>query len=283
MNLTQRIPDWGEIALVASSRGVLSAAPHLWKDVAALWPLQEPGGVKAFDVSGYGKHGTLTNTDPEDRIVGRKGRCVSLDGANEYILLLSNTSKSLLPDGSPFTLSMTVSLNQAAYEWDDYLFEMADQGWATEYTLALGVNGNGAIYTRIGDGDSSATVITSANSAMPLNQYVRLAVTREASGNVVIYKDGVSIKTGTAAAFVVNAANGNYATIGCRSHGSFGLYSAASINGVALHQRAFAPAEVAEDYADPWAMYRLRPSVFSAAVAEPVLTYRNYILGGGVI
>ena len=71
----------------AESHGDLSDAPHLWRGLAGAWPMQEGGGVKAFDVSGYGNHGTLTNMDPAtDWVVTEKGRALDFDGSNDGVL-----------------------------------------------------------------------------------------------------------------------------------------------------------------------------------------------------
>jgi len=49
---------------VAHTHGAGSEAPELWDGLVGLWPLAAGGGVDAYDLSGYGNHGTLTNMDP---------------------------------------------------------------------------------------------------------------------------------------------------------------------------------------------------------------------------
>ncbi|MCZ2075798.1 MAG: LamG domain-containing protein, partial [Bryobacterales bacterium] len=59
--------------------------PHLWRGLVGAWPLQEPGGATAFDVSGYGQHGILANTETQDRVIRSQGRSIILDGVDESI------------------------------------------------------------------------------------------------------------------------------------------------------------------------------------------------------
>jgi len=80
------IPTFSEIQAVAQSRGADSCAPGLWKDLVGFWPLAAGGGATAYDISGYGNHGTLTNMDPSsDWVVTEKGRAVNFDKTNNYI------------------------------------------------------------------------------------------------------------------------------------------------------------------------------------------------------
>ncbi len=77
-----QVPSHADILLVSKSRGADSCAPGLWRGLVGAWPLQEPGGLTAFDVSGYHNDGTLTNMDAAtDHVVTPMGRALALSSA----------------------------------------------------------------------------------------------------------------------------------------------------------------------------------------------------------
>ena len=68
----------------------------------AEWNFEEHTGTSAYDSSGNGNTGTLTNMEDSDWTVGKIGGALDFDGDNEY-LNYSNTNLSLLGDNS-FTI-----------------------------------------------------------------------------------------------------------------------------------------------------------------------------------
>lgn len=243
------LPDFSEIMAVAETRGEDSDAPHLWRGLVGAWPLQEPGGATAFDVSGYGRHGPFTTITAANRGIGERGRHVSFNGSGSI-----TTSLAL---STPYTISawqmrtsggswpMWASAEGKTLQLGYYVGNNRDFYWSNRYFA-----GN---YSTLGVWRHYAVVFDGAR--VPL--YV--------DG---VWKESPAYSPEPVTAFAI-------------SRPEYSFYGA--LNLVTVHNRVLTPAEIQQLYADPWAMYRLRTVVYPAAVAEPVLTYRNYILGGGVI
>jgi len=75
-----------EARLVIESRGQLSRYPWMWKDLAGSWPLLEGRGLRTFDVSGNGNHGTLTG-GPTWARDAKHPYAIDCDADTKYILL----------------------------------------------------------------------------------------------------------------------------------------------------------------------------------------------------
>lgn len=79
------IPDFSEMLAVAHSRGADSETPELWDGLVGLWPIAAGGGITAYDLSGYGNHGTLTST--LDWVTTEKGRALDYFADDGHITI----------------------------------------------------------------------------------------------------------------------------------------------------------------------------------------------------
>lgn len=80
------IPTLSEVMVVSQSRGALSRAPESWPGLVALWTMTAGGGYTAFDASGFGNDGILTNMNPATEwVVGSQGMALDFDGDNDYV------------------------------------------------------------------------------------------------------------------------------------------------------------------------------------------------------
>ncbi len=149
----------------------------------------ETGGITASDASGNGNNGTLVN-GVQPGFTGKVLRADKFDGAAGHVAL---------PNGySDFTAGMTVAL------WANPTTSLTS--WARFIDLGNGAGSDNILFARNGTsanltfevrlGTPTAGQIT-ANGVLALNQWQHFAVTMDASGNVIIYKNGVAVQTGT--------------------------------------------------------------------------------------
>jgi fibronectin type 3 domain-containing protein len=142
----------------------------------------ESSGATAADATGNGHTGTLLNG--AYFTTGKSGNAVSLDGTNDYVALPAN----IVEDYNDFSVSVWVYLDSAS-TWA----RVFDFGDSTERWMMLTVkNGSGvpefSTTSVYGYNKQSVT----GNSALPLNQWVHLAVTL--SGKVgKLYVNGVLV------------------------------------------------------------------------------------------
>jgi hypothetical protein len=289
-----RLPDISEIMAVAASRGEDSDAPHLWRGLVGAWPLQEPGGVTAYDVSGYGRHGDLTAMEAEDRTMSPRGRCLVFGGTDETVII---------PYGA--NLGFTTAYTFAAWCYQD-----TDRNWNVWFVRGTANTDDIEIYSSVsgqgltvahnrGNGGTFEYVASDSNTGVSGNGgwadmthggWHHLAVTFEAN-TLRVYVNGK--QAGNTITGLIDPLNTNRTLrLGSTANTAFSATGAWCIGRMAFAQvynRALAPAEIQQLYADPWAMYRLRPSVFAAAVAEEPSGFKPYwarpsyqIIGGGI-
>jgi len=246
------IPSFSEILAVAESRGALSDAPHLWDGLVGAWPLQQAGGSTAFDVSGWGSHGTLTNMDPAtDWIVRQKGRALDFDGAGD------NVSVADKPNLAVTTLSALVWVQLSSVLTWRYFFSR----WGANHCWTIGTNGSarwlGYVY----------------NEANALGQLHSRIVADTAIHHLALVHDNVNVRLYLDARVIQTAAlTGN--TKSAASDLSIGTAGGAEgcvgwVSDALLYSRALSPSDIQELYEDPPAMYRLRRRPFAATAATP--------------
>jgi len=277
------LPSFDEIMAVAETRGEDSDAPHLWRGLVGAWPLQEPGGVTAFDVSGYGRHGTLTGGPT--RAIGTRGRTVNFAGDDDYI----NVAASPLSGQTLATFSfwgyradtthIVVAGNPVGYP---YLanFKRFNVAWLSD----------NKVYWQVENGEGSWPSCALAGIGL---HHFAMVFNGSLAGlaRIQCFIDGAPRSLGPGGKDpAASIATEQPLTIGRDRTGvSTYRYMTGQIFGVNAYDRCLAPAEIQQLYADPWAMYRLRRRVYAAAVAEEPSGFKPYwarrssqIIGGGI-
>lgn len=288
------MPDISEIMAVAASRGQDSEAPHLWRGLVGAWPLQEPGGVTAFDASGWKRNGSLAAAmEADDRGLWKHGRCLTFGGTDETVII---------PYGA--NLGFTT-----AYTFSAWCYQVEDRNWNVWFVRGTGSTDDIEIYSSVsgqgltiahnrGNGGTFEYVASDSNGGVSGNGawadmahggWRYLAVTFEAN-TLKVYFDGK--QAGNTITGLVDPLNTNRTLrLGSTANTAFSATGAWLIGSMALpavYARALTPAEIQQLYADPWAMYRLRRRVYAAAVAEaggfkPYWARNiNTLIGGGV-
>ncbi len=223
-----------------------------------MWPLDEPGGLKAFDVSGYRKDGTLTNMDAATcHVVTPMGRALDfLAVSSQYI------SHSSLVLGAVYTVAGWVKnpTNGNGSPW---------AGASNNYWMNL-VSG-ATIYHMAGTG----VLDYWSWAAKTFTGWHQWCVVR--TGLVAtLYKDGVSQGTGTRA-----GAGAGAGALTLTSIGKYGVnYDGMSAFNFAAWNRLLSDAEVLCLYTDPGGMYRLRRRVQARGAAATGNRRRRILIAG---
>ena len=267
------IPTFGEILAVSASRGQNSEAPHLWQDAVGLWPMQEGGGGTAFDVSGWGKHGTLTNMTPStDWTTGRLGHALTNFSGTDHVY----TTYSPVIATRAFGFWATWAAGY--YQWcgsagpnsrfyigwssdDTHLYA----GWGDRYAATAGTPG-------ISDSDWHFYLLN-----VPYDNKLQT------------WFDGRLLYTHVSASTWGN--NGRAIEIG----DCFGYnypWSSGKITNAFIAERPLVAAEIQQLYAEPWAMYTPRAKIFGAVTvpsgdvsgtSNGVFSVTGAIAGAGAI
>lgn len=207
------------------------------------WLLND-GGKLAWDYSGNGNHGLLTNMHPPTDYVGGKfGKCLNFDGVNDYVLTTFNPNMDI-GNENPFTLSVWAYPRNVV---SNLILVSGSSG----NRFYFGVNMS-QWYWGIGNIYDTTTSVAATNNIW---QYVVL-VFEGGSNNVKIYLNGIleydELYTGTA-----NYANVN-TFIGAYSHANNEFDGL--VDNVGIHNRALLPQEVRQLFYESFAIFE-RPSV----------------------
>ena len=256
------LPTFSEMLAVSHSRGADSCAPHLWNGLVGYWPCAAGGGLTAFDMSGYGNHGTLTNMDPgSDWVVGEKGRALDFDGTDDYVD--AGDVSGVLSLASPWTLATTGTLG-ALPNADDIsrMVGIVDTAGAADdsHNITIGaLESGGSAYAKIAtQGETPGN-----GSALTLNAEFGVALVWDGT-DFLLYLDGALdySKTPTGSGWQ----GSKYLKIAKRRQAVDDWWTG-TVGCTSLHSRALAPSEVQQLYAEPWCMVTPRARVFPAVVA----------------
>jgi len=257
-----RIPSMDEIWEVSESRGANSEAPHLWEGLVGAWPLQEGGGSTVWDVSGNGNNGTPVGTNLlSNRKLGQFGRVVGTDGIDDYIQIPINSYVS-----KPFSVLVWLSATLKPNAWQSVM------GVKTHDT-----NGQNAYYLHVArnDGDKQYGFEWCGN-VNSLGDVVRGPSTFPSGyhmlGGMVAYESVSVILDGRIRASVTRTRTfpsppSYFTTIGAAVFNNNILdFTQCDCFLAQIYGRPLLPREWAKLYADPWAMYRVRPRVLVRGV-----------------
>jgi len=271
------LPSFDEIMAVAETRGEDSDAPHLWRGLAGSWPMQEPGGVTVFDASGRNNPATMTGMSAAtDRVVTSYGRAIEQTTYTEYLAWARTWDATHRPLTwvwwySPNSIAETRHLSYTSNSSEHAPNAAIAIEQVSGATHKLGLYSGSYTY-----GDNFTL------SAAPHH----FGVSWDAAGNVAFYYDGKPAGSGARASGGRAGGTAAYGKVGWLT-GEFDLTGKTWL--LSIYTRILTPAEIAELYADPWAMYRLRTVVYPAAVAEEPSGFKPYwarpsykIIGGGI-
>ena len=257
---TVYIPSLSEIQAVAQSWGGASEAPDLWRGIRLWMPLQEGGGLDAFDASGYGKHAKLTNMDPAtDRVVTEMGRALEFDEtADQHVD--TTLTLPLIAAGQGLSLAVWFKTTQTKT-----IIGLAGHDLVGNLGLMVGTNqGKGRIWI-----NNKAAIGTIAID----DDVWHLIVVHRNGTTGSIYIDGQPDGTIIDAA-VDDAIPAKIFRIGW--WGNTGYDFTGQIASVTYWTRTLNRNEIQQLYERPWDMGTLRSRVFPAAAVAPPAGHPYY-------
>jgi hypothetical protein len=233
---------------------------RLNQGLVGYWRFVEGCGLKAFDYSGRGNHGTLTNGP-----TWTTGKALQFDGIDDYVDYESASDF----DMAIGTISLWVKSDYSASQWQGLIGI-----YESEYTdyLNLYMRDNVGIYVRIEDDNVRKTDLTSSLKISDANWH-QIVITQ--NGVLLsIYLDGVeSSVTGTNSAYFTDHLTTWITKIGY----SQGTYFNGTIDEVRIYNRAPSAQEIWQLHADPFCMFAqpMEAELFYVAGAPPVGAIMN--------
>jgi len=209
--------------------------PNLSRGQVGYWPLDDQGGI-AYDRSGYGNHGPLVGNTHS--VVSERGRCLSFDGAGDYVDAGNNPSINITNN------QITVSIWVYAAATSSYLI-IVDKGeaWTKGYYLYRRDNDNWITW-RVETTGGDNYVQTSR--AIP-NVWQHIVGTY--NGSIVrIYVDGITVggAEAVAASGNINATTNNL-WIGQSRVAGINAFNGL-ISDATIHNRALSAQEIQQLY-----------------------------------
>jgi len=209
------------------------------------WKFDENSGTSAYDSSGNGNLGTLTNGPTRTASASCKvGDCLNFDGAGDYINFASYNSLNNL---DKFTLSAWMLMDARKY-----IPTIINKGPETAAQhIWWGVRSNNQIWLELGDSAGYATYSSSAIS-WNLGQWYHLAVTFDNTAKEVRhYRDGQLVNIVSTVGKDLNS--GTYTMkIGWYWGSSPTNYDFdGSIDDVRIYNRALSATEITQLYNSP--------------------------------
>ena len=254
-----------------STGGQVFALPTNPESLVGFWPFDNASGSVAYDYSGNGNTGTLTNMNTagnstsgwQDAANCKAGRsCLMFDGVNDYISL-GNVLDNDLPS-TPATVSVWVKGSFA--NGNQIVFGHYDS------KIGLGFYVSGAtnyFITRVGAGDSTKPTFN-VNSVFVNDVWNHVLVVYDINGNPNLWLNGVNITTTGADNYW--AWTVDEAAIGRRSTGN---YFNGTIDEVMIFNRSLSADEVTALYETSTKKLDATGTQSIAAKASPAIVLAN--------
>jgi len=206
------------------------------------WHLDEGTSTLAYDNSGYGNNGTLYNTPTWQGSNNCKaGKCLDLNGTNQYIEVSSNTTLDLASVGT-VAAWIKIPSSWSGSSYPNVVGKGANAGWDTDgwslYAFGPASNAIG-----VGFRNGGTTLNISFTNTLK-DQWVHIVGVWNGS-MVLIYQNGV-LKNSTGQA-INPPSTSSPVTVG-KDNG--GQYFDGLIDEVRIYNRALSAAEILQMYND---------------------------------
>jgi hypothetical protein len=251
-----RVPSMDEIWEVAESRGANSEAPHLWEGLVAAFPLCEGAGNRVFNVVDRSRHLRFYDTTEASWALAPWGRAKYQTesgqhfGQNNMIRIRPNVSVTF----SQWIIPQVWNGNNPGF-------------WRAQSLYTFNIFRSNTGFPWIG---WNGVDVLSPNTGyqVPLNQVAHcvyvMRMGDSGTGFMGFYTQGI----------LRHSATGTYSNPGFSiGHLGYQFTTSQFIGGyhgpLMFHERALSAQEIAELYADPWAMYRVCPRVLVRGVTLP--------------
>jgi len=227
------VNDLAGNTITTSSTVALEANLDTW------YQLDESGGTVAADSSGNGRNGALLN----DVIPGYTGKVLK---GYKYAGLTGGVVK--FPSGfADFTTNgLTIAL------WAYPTIEGAQANWDRFTDFGITNNADNILFSRSGTaqtihfevykGAASGGAVDGPSGSLMINQWQHFVATMDTAGNVVLYRNGVAVATGTVA--VPNIINRTSNLLGHSNWSGDDFYTG-KMDDVRIYDRVLSPGAVA--------------------------------------
>ena len=215
-----------------------SVEGNFWQGLVGYWPLDEGTGTTAYDASGNGNNGTLTNGPLwQSGSSCEVGNCLSFNGTSNYISLPSGIYFS-----GPFTVTGWVYVR--SYNTWSRLLDFGNGASSDNVLFAISQSSSGDAYLESWNGGTRGFSLSSG-SPIPLNQWVFLAGVADGN-NAAIYKNG-QLWTSMATTFTSTGVTRTTNYIG-RSNWSADSYANALFDDIRIYNRALSAQDIQDLY-----------------------------------
>jgi len=214
--------------------------------LVGLWSFDgaDMSGVTAYDRSGQGNNGTLTNGPT--RTIGKVGQGISFDGVNDEITTTTNQGNG--SSVKVFTISAWFKTSTASGKKIIGLENNQTGTDSNSYDRQLYVGTDGKVYFYVYDGSGKLAV--SSSTFIDNNWHHAVGVSSGDGGSIKLYVDGVLQQT-TAVGTIYALYGTSYWRIGgYKSPAVMGVngYFPGSLDDVRIYDRALTQSEITQLY-----------------------------------
>jgi len=231
-----------------------SAAPGMWRGCVGAWyPTLGPTGVTLRDVSGRHNDGTLRYMDPAtDWVQTPYGWATELDGFNDYIEVAAPTWDI----SNAGTVVLAFRYNGLSTGRYPYCISQTNSA-GTRSSWGLGTQRAVGAIRAVGANAAGVALWDFLGSAIV--QAWRVYAMTWDGATARLYEDGAEVNS----AGYVGVLDGGGQALSFGRLVVYKRYMGGCYAYCDIYDRALSPAEIAELYADPFAMIRRRPAMVS--------------------
>lgn len=225
----------------------LNRAHPLADGLVGCWLFNEGVGNKAYDLSGYGNHGTLANMAFPPTVVsgwnpGRRGPAIAFKGSTDYINCGNDSSLNIT---DAITIEAWVKPTEAKQESICGNFVGAALGG-----YAIAILASRKLYFIVGSSGGANTIM--GNTALSINSFHQIVATHDGT-YLNVYLDGKSDKPPVSATHVPFGASSSAVYIGKTPY-TYGYFKGMA-DEVKIYNRTLSAEEVKWLYHEPYAMF----------------------------
>ncbi|MBU1524700.1 MAG: LamG domain-containing protein [Candidatus Omnitrophica bacterium] len=240
---------------------ILDRSHPLAKPLVACYPVFERGGTTLHDISGKNNHGTLTNMDPAtDWVKTPMGSGLKFDGVNDHVLVPHTPSLS----PTQFTIEAWIQTISTTFSSIVNKYTAATPNYG--YDISINLSAPNQINMMV-DG----TTWTTANFTW--DSRLHQIIGSYDGTTVKIYGDSILLTSQNKTHTPSNA------PLSLGSFAGAGYFLNGTLISARIWNRAMLNRQIAQLYADPWAMYRTLP-LYTMGSIPTIPTLRTLSLMG---
>src|SRR3989344_489247 len=219
--------------------------PDLERGLVGLWSFdgKDMAGNTAYDRSGQGNNGTLTNGPT--RAIGKIGQGLSFDGVDDYVFV----SSSHILTSNNWTAAGWCKVSGAGGDGHNILFESGDDLGATVSGISLRCYrqsaqiGNASILAVVG---ANSEEVVNSTSPLPLNTWIHVTGVKEGT-SLLLYINGALNNSATLSSAIMDYTGDIVETVISTDNSRTGTVKGA-LDDVRVYNRALSADEIKRLY-----------------------------------